>query len=226
MASYSEPFGRPHKRSALAAVSWKRSRLWGNTSDSASLVSCPSQISKHRNVLVLPQFVAQPRHQTTSMCQCFFSQFPGPRHETASICMCFLGSSCRYQTTSMWKCVLGSRTCWFGLRSILRGETIIAAPLLLLLNLELINFAFETLTPPCSCYWTNPAKLTRSGRACLKAGTAASTERQARTWACVREEVFFSTQKHQSFLPPKYTLGQIETLSKAQCLQELLGLET
>ena len=108
--------------------------------------------------------------------------------------MCFLGSSCRYQTTSMWKCVLGSRTCWFGLRSILRGETIIAAPLLLLLNLELINFAFETLTPPCSCYWTNPAKLTRSGRACLKAGTAASTERQAQTWACVREEVFFAAQ--------------------------------
>ena len=138
MASYSEPFGRPHKRSALAAVSWKRSRLWRNTLDGASLVSCPAQTSNHRNVLVP-----------------------------------------------------GSRTCWFGLRSILRGETIIAAPLLLLLNLELIDFAFETLTPPCSCYWTNPAKLTRSGRACLKAGTAASTERQAQTWACVREEAFF-----------------------------------
>ena len=102
----------------------------------------------------------------------------------------------------MWKCVLGSRTCWFGLRSILRGETIIAAPLLLLLNLELINFAFETLTPPCSCYWTNPAKLTRSGRACLKAGTAASTERQAQTWACVREEAFFSQRNTSLFCRP------------------------
>ena len=108
----------------------------------------------------------------------------------------------RYQTTSMWKCVLGSRTCWFGLRSILRGETIIAAPLLLLLNLELIDFAYETLTSPCSCYWTNPAKLTRSGRACLKAGTAASTERQAQTWACVREETFFSQRNTSLFCRP------------------------
>ena len=93
------------------------------------------------------------------------------------------------------------------LRSILRREIIIAAPLLLLLNLELIDFALETLTPPCSCYWTNPAKLTRSERACLKAGSAASTERQARTWACVREEVFFPLRNTSLFLPSKYTLG-------------------
>ena len=128
------------------------------------------------------------------MCLCFLSLLPNPDikpHQYASASLV----SCPAQTSNHRNVLVpGSRTCWFGLRSILRGETIIAAPLLLLLNLELINFAFETLTPPCSCYWTNPAKLTRSGRACLKAGTAASTERQAQTWACVREEVFFAAQ--------------------------------
>ena len=170
MASYSGPFGRPHKRSALAAVSWKRSRLWGNTLDGASLVSCPNPDIKPHQCVSASYLVARTRHQSTGMCYC----------------------------------VLGSRTCWFGLRSILRGETIIAAPLLLLLNLELIDFALETLTPPCSCYWTSPAKLTRSGRACLKAGSAASTERQARTWACVREEAFFHKETPVFFVAQVY----------------------